>query len=225
MVTLTAEESRVLGVLIEKAQTTPAQYPLSVNGIVTGCNQKSNRHPTVNYDENRVLDAIGELIDKELAQQVNLTGSRVPKYRHLTRQTLEIETPALVVVAELLLRGPQTVGELRTHASRMHPLESLEVVEHVLASLMDREPALVKRIAPAPGSRAERYVQLLCEDLHPLTVASSQAGPAAVAGGASEETASLTARVEALEAEVASLKEAVAVIARAAGMPNPAEPS
>ncbi len=219
MIQLTPNECRVLGVLIEKAQTTPGQYPLSLNAIVTGCNQKSNRHPVVNFDENRVLDAIELLQRKELVQQVSMSSSRVPKFRHLARQVLEIETPALVVLAELLLRGPQTVGELRTRASRMHELASLEVVSNVLDGLMQGEAPMVKRLPPLPGSRAERFAQLLCPDLHPLN--EGVAAAATPAGGAaasdSAEIGTLKARVEKLEGEVASLKEAVAVLARAAG--------
>jgi uncharacterized protein YceH (UPF0502 family) len=223
MIQLTPNECRVLGVLIEKAQTTPAQYPLSLNAIVTGCNQKSNRHPVVNFDENRVLDAIDLLQQKELVQQVSMSGSRVPKFRHLARQVLDVETPALVVLAELMLRGPQTVGELRTRASRMHQLESLEVVANVLDGLMGGEEPMAKRVPPLPGSRAERFAQLLCPDLHPLNegvaAAATPAGGAAASDGA--EIGALTARIEKLEGEVASLKEAVAVLTRAAGVPNP----
>ena len=220
MLTLTPDESRIVGVLIEKAQTTPAQYPLTVNAIVSGCNQKNNRDPIVSFDEERVLDSLDTLRHKGVIRQVDMLGSRVPKYRHVAREALEVDTNQLVVLAELLLRGPQTPGELRTRASRMHPLESLEVVNNVLDSLLNREEPLVRRLSPAPGTRAERFAQLLCPDLHPLdatpataastsSVASSTASSATAASG-------LTTRVEALEREVAELREMVEVILRTA---------
>src|SRR5690606_15772805 len=129
MITLTPEECRILGVLVEKAQTTPQQYPMTVNGLISGCNQKNNRDPITNYDEDIILDALDGLRAKSLTRQVDLSGSRVPKYRHIAREALSVDTNQLVVLTELFLRGPQTMGELCGRASRMHPLESLDVVK------------------------------------------------------------------------------------------------
>jgi uncharacterized protein YceH (UPF0502 family) len=165
---LTADECRVLGVLIEKAQTTPGQYPLTINGLMTGCNQKSNREPVMELDEDRVLESVDSLRGKDLVREVTLSGSRVAKYRHIARDTLGLSTNELVVLAELLLRGPQTVGELRGRATRMHTLESTEIVSNILESLMTPEPPLAERLSPAPGSRAPRYKQLLAPNLHPV---------------------------------------------------------
>lgn len=167
MANLLPDECRVLGTLIEKALTTPGQYPLSLNSLVTGVNQKSNRDPVVAIDEERALRAIDGLRAKGLARDVTFTGSRVEKYRHTAGESLELRPPALAILAELLLRGPQTIGELRGRASRMHPLDSLEVVEAVLATLADGEHAMVREIGPLSGSRAMRWMQLLCESLHP----------------------------------------------------------
>jgi len=219
MTTLNPDECRVLGVLVEKALTTPAQYPLTLNGLVNGCNQKSNRHPVTSLDEDDVLAATDSLRQADLVREVMLSGSRVGKFRHNAREVLGIETATLVLLVELMLRGPQTTGEIRGRASRMHPLESTETVEHGLQGLIDRDPPLVRQLPPAPGTRAARYVQLLCPDLHPTD---APARPAAAAPVATVQVRDpgLTARVDALEAEVSQLKQAVD---RLTAMPAPAE--
>jgi uncharacterized protein YceH (UPF0502 family) len=206
---LTPNECRVLGVLVEKAQTTPAQYPLSVNAIVTGSNQKSNRNPILALTEEDVEDALDGLRAKQLAREVMLSGSRVQKHRHIARETLEVTTSELVVLAELMLRGPQTLGELRGRASRMHPLESIDAVTAILSGLEGRDTPLVEAVPPAPGSRAGRFMQLLCPDLHDVTAAPASAP----AGGADD---AIVQRLAALEAEVERLKVLVASLAQAA---------
>ena len=217
MVNLTAHESRILGVLIEKAQTTPAQYPLTLNALVTGANQKSNRDPVIELGEEQVLAALDGLRSKALVREVMLSGSRVEKYRHVARETLEVSTTELVVLAELLLRGPQTVGELRGRASRMHPLESLEVVTNVLEHLQQREEPFIRSLPPAPGSRAGRYAQLLCPDLHRLEAAAT----GAVGEREAPDEASLARRVEQLEAEVNQVRQAIQRLARSLGEEDP----
>jgi uncharacterized protein len=219
MVNLTFNEARVLGTLIEKAQTVPAQYPITLNSLVLGCNQKNNREPVTNLSEDDVLDALDGLRGKKLAAEVMLSGSRVSKYRHLAREGLAVSTAQLVILAELLLRGPQSLGELRGRASRMHPLESLEAVQEILNSLMRRgegegaeagEP-LVRSVAPAPGSRAMRFAQLLAPDIHPLDAPAAGAAGAGRGGdgpGIDGDTAdpALAARVDELERQVESLR-------------------
>lgn len=213
MLQLSPDECRVLGVLVEKAQTTPAQYPLTLNAVVVGANQKNNRHPVTNLDEDRALDAIDALRAKGLVREAMLSGSRVSKFRHLAREVLQVETPALVILTELLLRGPQSPGDLRANASRMHPLESLDAVQAILDELRSRPEPLVKEIPPAPGQRARRYVQLLCPALHPLDAAHPSAhantdpGDEPPARSVHAADSDLRARVEALEAEVAALKD------------------
>src|SRR3954468_12919447 len=157
MIELTADEARVLGVLIEKAQTTPEQYPLSLNGITNGANQKNNRDPVLAMTEDQIYVAAEGLRGKGLAVRVDQPGSRVHKYRHNAIDVLHVRTGELVILAELLLRGPQTLGELRGRASRMHPLETIEVVRGMLTALSTRSEPLVKELPPSPGSRAERY--------------------------------------------------------------------
>ena len=135
MPTLTPDEIRVLGVLVEKALTTPAQYPLSLNAVVVGCSQKNNRSPVLEYGEDRVYDALDGLKAKGLAREAMLSGSRVAKFRQVGMEALKVSLTELVVLAELMLRGPQTVGEIRRNASRMHPIESLEACQQVLDGL------------------------------------------------------------------------------------------
>ncbi len=132
MIMLTADESRVLGVLVEKALTTPDQYPLSLNAIVNGANQKNNRDPVLAMTEQAAFEAAEGLREKQLAVRVDQAGGRVHKYRHSAMETLCVRTAELAVLAELLMRGPQTLGELRGRASRMHPLESIERAKEVL---------------------------------------------------------------------------------------------
>jgi hypothetical protein len=218
MVQLTSDECRVLGVLVEKAHTVASQYPMSLNSIVVGCNQKSNRHPVMTIDVDRVVRALEGLRDKHLVLFADTAGSRVMKYRHNCREALDVGTNELVVLVELLLRGPQTGGEIRTRASRMHPLGSLDEVQNLLKFMMDRESPLVRRVEPAPGSRAQRYAQLLCPHLHRLDEpagedAPEDSAPAATAAG----KPGLASRVEMLEGDVMRLRRVVEHLANALG--------
>jgi uncharacterized protein len=218
MIELNPTESRVLGVLIEKDRTTPEQYPLSLNAVVNGANQKNNRDPVINMADNEAFEALESLRARGLVIRAELAGGRVDKYRHNTGEVLRIRASEVAIIAELLLRGPQTLGELRGRASRMHPLESLDVVKDLLRMLMEREEPLVKLVPPSPGSRAERYAQLLCPDLHPLDAA---AAPSTASPGESSGAPSLAQRVEQLEAEVAQVKDAVRKLAAAMGETDP----
>lgn len=214
-VTLTAHESRVLGTLVEKAQTTPQQYPLTLNSLVNGCNQKNNRDPTTNLSEDDALTALDGLRGKELAREAMLAGSRVHKYRHVAREKLAVSTGELVVLSELLLRGPQAPGELRSNGQRMMPpgdgaLATMESTLAVIEGLMNRPEPMVKRLPRRPGERAERYAQLLCPDLHPLDGPVANEAPGAARGGAASD---LAARVERLEDEVEQLKQEIRRIA------------
>ena len=227
MISLSANECRVLGVLVEKAQTTPQQYPLTLNALVSGANQKNNRDPITNLNEEQVMQTLDGLRAKGLAREVMLSGSRVEKFRHVAREVLEVDTNQLVILTELLLRGPQTIGELRGRASRMHPLESTEIVKNVLDSLMSRPEPLVRELPPASGDRAPRYAQLLCPSLHPLDAAPFSTRTASHAAqrtetmsGAPEHAATdaeLFARVQQLESELAKLRDQVKRLAEALG--------
>lgn len=218
MLHLTPDESRVLGVLIEKATTTPDQYPLSLNAVVNGANQKNNRDPVITMDEGRAFEALESLRTKGLVVRSDMAGSRVNKYRQQASEVLHARPAEIVLLAELLLRGPQTLGELRGRASRMHPFESLEAVKNMLTALITRDEPMVKELPPAPGSRAERYAQLLCPELHPLD-APAAAPPAALREAPAGPD--LAGRVQILEAEVAMLKQALRRLATALGEPDP----
>lgn len=194
-VKLAPNEARVFGVLVEKALTTPEGYPLTLNAATNGSNQKSNRDPVMSLDETEVAIALEALAQKHLARKVFLENSRVEKYSHRGGEMLNLPTPALATLAELLMRGPQTLGELRTRVSRMSKIDSLEKMMEALHPLI--EYGYAQRIDPAPGSRAERYVQLLCPDLHPIDRASASS---------SSHSPGLAERVEKLEADVAELR-------------------
>jgi len=228
MLTITPHEARVLGVLVEKAHTTPAQYPLTLNGLTVGSNQKNNRLPTTNLSEDQVFDAVEGLRKKGLVREVQLSGSRVAKFRHLAREALGVETPALVILTELMLRGPESLGDIRQNAGRMHPLESLESVKAVLDELASRPEPLVREYPPPPGSRAKLYRQLLAPDAH--AEPSLRGGGVGGGGGEADEDEAasvqhvthaarvgLEARVEKLEAEVAMLRAAVRALATELG--------
>lgn len=205
MVEFTPDECRVLGTLIEKALTTPAQYPLSLNSLVTGVNQKSNRDPVVEIGEEEALRAIDGLRSKGFVRDVSFTGARVEKFRHIAGEALEIRAPEQAILAELLLRGPQTVGELRARASRMHPFDSIESVEGTLATMAAAERGFVRELPPLPGSRAPRWVQCFCDGLHPLGPAAAMGAPA----GAVAERPASDARIAELERRVAELERVV----------------
>jgi hypothetical protein len=220
---LLPDECRALGTLIEKAMTTPGQYPLSLNGLVVGINQRSNRDPVVDFDEDRALHAVDGLRAKGLVRDVTFTGSRVEKFRHTAGEALELRAPELALLTELLLRGPQTVGELRGRASRMQVFDSLESVENVLATLSNRDAAkgaLVRELPPLRGSRAQRWMQLLCPTLHPIEdeTRSDVAAPSAkVSAMRPQENLAENDRITALETRVAQLEVALKELKSALG--------
>ncbi len=207
----------MLGTLIEKAQTTPAQYPLTLNSLQTGCNQKNNREPVTSLTEERVFDAIDSLRAKGLAREAMLSGSRVSKFRHVTREVLSVSTEELVLLAELWLRGPQTLGELRGNASRMHPLESVDAVKALLEGLKARPEPYVKEISPRAGERATRYTQLFCPELHPLDAATSHSPGQRAPTLEESPVHDLDERIARLENELAELKICVAKLTAALG--------
>jgi uncharacterized protein YceH (UPF0502 family) len=215
MIQLTPNEARVLGVLIEKATTTPEQYPLSINALTNGANQKNNRDPVLTLSEDEVFDAVEGLRDKQFVVRVDQVGSRVHKYKHTAGETLRCSGSQLAVLAELLLRGPQTLGELRGRASRMHAIESVDDVKNVLRGLIEQEEPLAKELPPAPGSRAERYAQLLAPDSHPLE------GSQTVAAVPTTRLGNPSDRVSQLEAEVKALRAAILNLAESIGAQNP----
>jgi len=160
-VTLDPVEARVLGCLAEKELTTPEYYPLSLNALTNACNQKSNRDPVMALDETDVQGALDSLRKKQLAL-LSAEGVRTARFAHNMRGLLHLEADELAILAELLLRGPQTVGELRTRGDRMHPFSDLAAVTDVLQELAERSPALVVQLPRQPGRKESRFAQLLC---------------------------------------------------------------
>src|SRR6185437_15432818 len=167
-------EARVIGCMIEKQITTPDQYPLSLNALVSACNQKSNRDPLMSLDESTVQRTLDALSRKHLVLERSGFGSRVPKYQHLFCNTefgtLKFSPQELAIVCELLLRGPQTPGELRSRAGRMAPFADVSEVEASLRALQERESGpLVARLAREPGRRESRYMHLFSGTAPPIT--------------------------------------------------------
>jgi uncharacterized protein YceH (UPF0502 family) len=150
-------EARVLGSLLEKEITTPEYYPLSLNALVNACNQKSNRDPMVNFDDSMVEQALHSLRDKGLLLSITGAGSRVQKYAHRISEKLNLGRPELAILCELMLRGPQTLGELRTRADRMHTFDDTDQVQ----SVIDRLPELITKLERRPGEKESRYAHLL----------------------------------------------------------------
>ncbi len=158
---LTETEVRVLGALIEKDITTPEYYPLSLNALVNACNQKSNRDPVMQLNEDAVRDALGGLQENRLAGPAGGADSRVTKYEHRSQEVFNFTRGENALMCVLLLRGPQTPGELRGRCERMHRFETLDDVQEALLKLMQREPPLVKVLPRQPGTKESRYVHLL----------------------------------------------------------------
>src|SRR5246127_4084589 len=172
-------EARVLGALLEKEITTPDYYPLSLNALVYACNQKSNRDPVMNLEEDAVRDALRKLQDNSLARSVSAADSRVTKYEHRLQEAFNFDRREAAIFCELLLRGPQTPGELRTRAERMHPFDDLSEAQSALQRLMNREPPLVKVLARQPGTKESRYIHLLSGDAKPVSSTMASQAPAA----------------------------------------------
>ena len=220
---LSPDEARLLGVLIEKQMTTPDQYPLTISAMISGVNQKNNRAPVFEWDEERTYAAADRLRAKGLAVRVEQSGARVSKHRHVATEKFAARPGELALLAELLLRGPQTAGELRSRASRMSAYESLAAVEGFLQSLMGRPEPLVRRLPPAPGTRAEKFAQLLSPDAHPIDTGGAGAATAAAAGSAvaAATDPGLADRVAVLEEEVETLRAALRALAAAVGENDP----
>lgn len=209
---LDALEARVIGCMIEKQVTTPDQYPLSLNALVSACNQKSNRDPVMSLDEPTVQRTLDALSRKHLVLERSGFGSRVPKYQHLFCNTeygsLKFSPQELAIVCELLLRGPQTPGELRSRASRMASFADVSEVEAALQGLLEREPPLAARLAREPGRRESRYMQLFGGPPPPQSVAAEATPEEGAAPAAAGET--LQSRVARLEEEVRQLRAELA---------------
>jgi uncharacterized protein YceH (UPF0502 family) len=199
-------ELRVLGCLIEKQRTTPDQYPLSMNALRLACNQSTNRDPVVEYDEATIRHALDRLGCRGWTRLASGPGSRAVKFRHLFDEALRLDDEEISVLAVLMLRGPQTPGELKQRTERLHRFESLDEIETVLERLGERE--LAERLPRRPGQKEERYTQLLGEEASPDPAPSYEAPELDEGGG--DRLAALEEAVAALRDEVAALRSELA---------------
>lgn len=207
---LNPAEVRVVGALIEKQVTTPEYYPLTLNALRQACNQLSNREPVVSFDEKTVAWALESLRDRKLIRAVTTADGRVPKYRHVLDEALGLKSPEMAVMCVLMLRGPQTVGEIRTRTERLYPFSALSFVEGTLEDLMMREPPLVAKLPRQIGRKESRYAHLLSGEVQVEEV--ETALPRAEAAmlevrAENERVARLEDELKAVRAELAELKE------------------
>jgi hypothetical protein len=207
---LTDVETRVLGALVEKDVTTPDYYPLSLNALVNACNQKNNRDPVMTLDEDAVRQALDALQNKNLAGPASGADSRVTKYEHRLQEMFNFTRGETAMLCVLLLRGPQTPGELRGRTERMHRFEDLTEVQSSLQRLMQRNPPLAKVLARQPGTKESRYKHLLSADVEevPSVAGTSGTQPLAFSTNKSSEQASPYAdRIALLEDDLANLRK------------------
>ena len=210
-VLLDDREIRILGCLIEKELTTPEYYPLSLNSLTSACNQKSNRNPVVSYDEADVEHGLKGLQSKGLARKTHTTGSRVDKYLHTLLDTFDLSKPEIAILCELMLRGPQTTGELRSRAERMFAFENLDQAEETLRGLMDHDPALVILLPRESGRKERRYSHLFSGDGSSGVVSRDQpAESSATKVSLDERVSRMEEEIFSLRSEMEELKQALA---------------
>jgi uncharacterized protein YceH (UPF0502 family) len=211
-IVLNPAEARVLGALIEKDITTPDYYPLSLNALINACNQKNNREPVTNFDEETVRLALRNLSDKRLAGPASGADGRVTKYEHRVQEVFNFTRQETALICVLLLRGPQTPGELRGRTERMYQFEHLDDVLSGLQQLMRREPPLAKALGRRPGTKEVRYAHLLSGDVE----AWEPPAETALSSGSAdaERLIQLEEQVATLKNEVAELKQQMAEFKR-----------
>jgi uncharacterized protein len=201
---LSATEVRVVGCLMEKQVTTPDLYPLTVNSLRSACNQSTNRHPVMELSEADVNAALLSLREQKLTRIVYSTSNRAPKHRHTLDEALRLESADQAVLTVLLLRGAQTVGEIKGRTERMHPFRDLNAVSATLDALAERTDPLVMRLTRRPGQKEERYMHLLAG---PIDEATFEDEPAPTPRA--DRTAELQGRVDSLETRVEELERIV----------------
>ena len=211
---LSIEEARVLAVLVEKQHTVPDSYPLSLNALTLGCNQKTAREPVLNLTEAQVLEAVNGL--RELSLVTEVSGSRVVRFDHNAARGLGVPSQSVALLTILMLRGPQTAAELRLHSERLHRFADTSSVEAFLDELASKEPARVVKLPRAPGARESRWAHLLCGEVSIDTPAPTVAADAA---GLADEVAQLRTEQTRMAAELADLRALVQRLAAELGMP------
>ncbi len=199
---LSETEARIVGALVEKQLTTPEYYPLTLNALVNACNQKSNREPVVAYDERTVTEALERLRDRNIVYVFYGSTSRVPKYKHMLPSIYELEPAEVAVMCVMMLRGPQTPGELRGRTDRLYEFSGIGDVQETLDGLMRRDDPLVVRLPVQPGQKEARFAHLISGEVDVEALAVAQATRATRGGGDPE-------RMEKLEEDVAFLRSEV----------------
>ena len=199
---LSETEARIVGALVEKQLTTPEYYPLTLNALVNACNQKNNREPVVSYDDRTVTNALERLRDRNIVYVFYGSTSRVPKYKHMLPSIYELEPSEVAVMCVMMLRGPQTLGELRGRCERLYEFTSLGEVQETLDGLMRRDDPLVVRLPVQSGQKEARFASLLSGEIDVEALAVAQATRATRGGGDPE-------RMEKLEEDVAFLRSEV----------------
>jgi uncharacterized protein YceH (UPF0502 family) len=209
---LTAAEARALGALIEKEVTTPDYYPLTMNALINACNQRSNREPVMDLDEDDTRQALHSLEDKQLAGRARNADGRVTKYEHWLGEAFNFSRAEIALLCVLLLRGPQTPGELRSRTERLHQFAEISDVIAGLQKLMEREPPLVALLPRQPGAREARYAHLLCgpsEAIPMPALHTPPSQPSATGDEQNDRMAQLESSVAELQREVAALREKI----------------
>lgn len=204
---LTDVEARILGSLVEKQLTTPEYYPLTLNSLITACNQKNNREPVVTFDEATVSRALDDLRDRNLVYVFYGSTSRVPKFKHMLPSFYELEPAEVALLAVMMLRGPQTLGELRERSGRLHQFENLGEVQETLDRLMRRDEPVVTKLPPQPGQKEARFAHLLSGEINVDELTAAAASRASRASADSDRVATLEQRVDALENEIAQIRQ------------------
>ena len=204
---LTLTECRILGSLVEKEMTTPDYYPLSLNGLLNACNQKSNRQPVLTLGEDEIVEALDRLRHSGLAMQ-SREGGRVAKFCHTIREKLHLDEMELAILAELLLRGAQTLGELRSRADRMAKIDSLETTETALCELIDRDFPLAVKLPRQAGHKECRYMHLMSGSPEPVNETNSTSELSSFYGNTDKEKANdLKEEIASLRQELSELRE------------------
>ncbi|HEV2197412.1 MAG TPA: YceH family protein [Candidatus Acidoferrum sp.] len=213
-IVLNEAECRVLGALVEKEVTTPEYYPLSLNALVNACNQKSNRDPVMNLAEAEVREALHSLDGQSLVRSVSPSDSRVTKYEHRLQEAYNFYRHEVAILCLLLLRGPQTPGELRSRSERMHSFDDLNAVQSSLQHLMKREPPLVKPLPRQPGTKETRYAHLLSGDVVHTETESKMHANSGEHSADGDRLRELEGEIVALKSEIADLKQQFAQFRR-----------
>jgi len=200
---LTAVQARVLGCLMEKKETTPEQYPLTLNALRNACNQKTSRDPVVNYSEGEVGHALRELEAMDLVREE--WGARVPKYQHNANKALNLHSQGIALLCTLMLRGPQTPGELKTNTHRLFDFGDLDDIQYALQQLIDRDPSMVVALPKQPGQKEGRYAHLLAGELD-IPAPSRSAAATGFSAGLEDRVAELEERLEDLQNRLQALE-------------------